>query len=183
MCCFASAPNKRRDMRNPTDLAVEICKAANVDAETISDAQYIKLLEGVFEEVSDFLENADSYVRKNLQKLDDAGVRDLRKRLAFPEGTVVTLPQDGDLVVHVRGLSDAEQDRLVKSLDRKVVGTSKQGLARVAKGGEIDPASVQGPDEFDAIDRLIQLTAQAIEKRQANPDDVRGKTQLGWRLT
>lgn len=163
-------------MKNPTELARLICKAANWDAEKVSEGQYIALLE-------ETIRQAETTLDKAAAKLDDAGVKDLRKRLAFPEGTVVTLPQEGDLVLHVRGLSEIEQTRVVKSLGNNVVGTSKEGLARVGKAGQIDPTSVQGTEQLDAIDKLIELTARAVEKRQANPDDVQGKTQLGWRLT
>ena len=163
-------------MKNPTPLARTICRAANWDAERVSEAAYIELLE-------ETIRLAESTLDKAAAKLDDAGVKDLRRNLAFPEGTIATLPQDGDLVVHFRGLSDADQARLLKSYDRKVVGTSKQGLARVTKGGQIDPASVQSPDAFGAIDKLIELTALAVEKRQNNPENIGGKTQLDWRLT
>lgn len=163
-------------MKNPSELAHIICKAASWDAEKVPEGKYIELLE-------ETIRQAETTLDKAAAKLDDAGVKDLRKRLAFPEGTVAVLPQEGDLVVHLRGLSDFEKSRLLKSLDRKVVGTSEQGLARVAKSGAIDPASVQGPDQLDAIDNLIQLTALAVEQRQANPEDVQGKTSMHWRLT
>lgn len=163
-------------MKNPTDLARVICKAANWNADQVPEARYIELLE-------ETIRQAETTLDKAAAKLDDAGVKDLRKRLAFPEGTVAVLPQEGDLVVHLRGLTDFEKSRLLKSFDRKVVGTSEQGLARVAKSGEIDPASVQGQDQLEAVDKLIQLTALAVEQRQANPEDVQGKTSVHWRLT
>lgn len=163
-------------MKNPSELARVICKAASWDADQVPEARYIELLEETIRQAEDTLDKAAA-------KLDDAGVKDLRKRLAFPEGTVAVLPQEGDLVVHLRGLSDFEKARLLKSLDRKVVGTSEQGLARVAKSGAIDPASLQGTDELEAVDRLIQLTALAVEQRQSHPEDVKGKTSVHWRLT
>jgi len=163
-------------MKKPSDLARVICKAAQWDAEKVPEGRYIELLEETIRQAEDTLDKAAA-------KLDDVGVKDIRKRLAFPEGTVATLPAEGDLVVHVRGLSDAEQNRLVKSLGNKVVGTSDGGLPRVGKDGQIDPASVQTTDNLEAIDKLIELTARAVEQRQANPEDVQGKTNLGWRLT
>jgi hypothetical protein len=163
-------------MKNPTPLARTICKAAGWNADLVSEARYILLLEETIRQAEETLDKAAA-------KLDDAGVKDLRKRLAFPEGTVAVLPQEGDLVVQLRGLSDFEKARLVKSYGNKVVGTSEQGLARVTRSGEIDPASVQGQDQLEAVDRLIQMTALAVEKRQANPEDVQGKTAVHWRLT
>lgn len=163
-------------MKNPTELARVICKAANWDAEKVPEATYIALLEETIRAAEDTLDKAAA-------KLDDAGVKDLRKRLAFPEGTVAVLPEDNDLVVCFRGLTRFERDHLEKAYGKKVVGTSEQGLARVAKSGEIDPASVQGQDQLDAVDNLIQLTALAVEQRQANPEDVKGKTSVHWRLT
>lgn len=162
-------------MKKPSELAQTICKAANWDAEKVPEATYIELLE-------ETIRQAESTLDKAAAKLDDAGVKQLRKKLAFPEGTVAVLPQDEDLVVLFRGLTRFEQEHLVKSYGKKVVGTSKSGLARVNKSGEIDPATVQAGEQLDAIDRLIELTALAVEKRRQNPEDVQGKTQLGWRL-
>ncbi len=163
-------------MKNPTTLARTICKAAGWDADKVSEAKYILLLEETIRQAEDTLDKAAA-------KLDDAGVKDLRKKLAFPAGTVAVLPQDeNDLVVLFRGLTEFEQTQLLKSYGRRVVGTSKNGLARVDKSGEIDPASVAGLDQLDAIDHLIQLTALAVEQRQQNPEDVQGRTQLTWRL-
>lgn len=166
-----------------THVSTEVCEMAGWDIDKVTSDEYIGLLETYFEEVADFLENAEGYVAKNLAKLDNAGVGDLRKRLAFPEGTVATLPQDDDLVLHVRGLNEAEQAQLVKSLGRRVVGTSKDGLPRIGKNGEVDPESVQSADSFDPVDDLIALTARAVELRQQNPDQVDGHTNLSWRLT
>lgn len=172
-------------MKHNSEVSESVCEQAGWNPNDVSESQYIALLERTFVEISDFLDGPDEFIQKNLRKLDTAGVDALKKRLAFPEGTLAVLPMANDLVLHLRDLPPVQKARLIRSLEKNIVSTSDAGMARVAKDGTIDPASVQAQaqDGLSAIDELIERTAREVERRQQNPDQTYGPTQISVRLT
>jgi len=165
-----------------TEFAKEVCDMVGWNIAEVEQDAYIDLLERTFEEIADAAENVGTYIQKNRRDLDNLAVKSLRRELAFPEGTVAVLPGDGDLVLHVRGLTEQQKTKLVKSLGRRVVGTSDAGLPKVGPDGKLEADPTQ-PGELPAVDRLIERTAQEVARRQSNPDEIGGPTQVSWRLT